>query len=224
MDKTTAEEIIDARDARRAVALVTMLASGAQRLVTPGEDAGLGDAIREAFRRDRSGTVETPEGEAFIRVYNPSLRMLIIGAVHTAQALAPLAAMLGYEVTIIDPRGAFATAERFPGVTLLSEWPDEVLPAYGLDPRTAVAALTHDPKIDDVALRLALVSECFYIGALGSTRTHAKRLDRLKASGIGEAALARVHAPIGLDIGAQGPAEIAVSIMSQVTAVLRGKG
>jgi xanthine dehydrogenase accessory factor len=223
VQKTIAETIIDARASRRPVALLTWLATGAQRLVAPGEDAGLGDAVQEAFRRDKSGTVETPEGEVFIRVYNPPLRMLIVGAVHTAQFLVPLAAMLDYDVTIVDPRGAFATDERFPGVKLVAEWPDEVFPQLGLDARTALIALTHDPKIDDVALNLALASEVFYIGALGSTRTHAKRLDRLKAQGASDEALARIHAPIGLDIGAQGPAEIALSIMSQVTAVLRGK-
>lgn len=223
MDRTIAEQIIAARAARRPVALVTVLETGVQRLIARGEDAGLGDAVGEAFRRDRSGTVETSEGEAFIRVYNPPLRMLIIGAVHTAQFLVPLAAMLDYDVIIIDPRGAFATDERFPGVKLVAEWPDEVLPGLGLDARTALIALTHDPKIDDVALKLGLASEAFYIGALGSTRTHAKRLDRLKAQGVAEDGLSRIHAPIGLDIGAQGPAEIALSIMSQVTAVLRGK-
>jgi xanthine dehydrogenase accessory factor len=223
VDRTIAEQIIAARTARRPVALVTVLETGVQRLIARGEDAGLGDAVGEAFRRDRSGTMETSEGEAFIRVYNPPLRMLIIGAVHTAQFLVPLAAMLDYDVTIIDPRGAFATDERFPGVKLVAEWPDEVLPGLGLDVRTALIALTHDPKIDDVALKLGLASEAFYIGALGSTRTHAKRLDRLKAQGIAEDGLSRIHAPIGLDIGAQGPAEIALSIMSQVTAVLRGK-
>jgi xanthine dehydrogenase accessory factor len=224
VQKSTAERIIEARATRQPVALVTWLESGAQRLMTPGEDAGLGDAVAEAFRRDRSGTVETVEGEVFIRVYNPALRMIVIGAVHTAQYLVPLAGMAGYDVTVIDPRGAFATAERFPGVDVVAEWPDEVLPGIGLDARTALIALTHDPKIDDVALRLALASDAFYIGALGSTRTHAKRIDRLKGQGIGEAALARIHAPIGIDIGAQGPAEIALSIMSQVVAVLRGKG
>jgi xanthine dehydrogenase accessory factor len=224
MDDTLAEQIIEARASRRPVALLTWLASGAQRLVARGEEGGLGDAVGEAFRRDKSGTVETPDGEVFIRVYNPPLRMFVIGAVHTAQYLAPLAKMLDYDVTIIDPRGAFATDERFPGVTLIAEWPDEVLPQLGLDARTALIALTHDPKIDDVALKLALASEVFYIGALGSTRTHAKRLDRLKASGATDETLARIHAPIGLDIGSQGPAEIALSIMSQVTAVLRGKG
>jgi xanthine dehydrogenase accessory factor len=223
MQKTIAETIIDARASRRPVALLTWLATGAQRLVAPGEDAGLGDAVREAFRRDKSGTVETPEGEVFIRVYNPPLRMLVVGAVHTAQFLVPLATMLDYDVTIVDPRGAFATDERFPGVKLVAEWPDEVFPQLGLDARTGLIALTHDPKIDDVALNLALASEVFYIGALGSTRTHAKRLDRLKAQGASDEALARIRAPIGLDIGAQGPAEIALSIMSQVTAVLRGK-
>ena len=223
MQQTIAEQIIAARAGRRPVALITELGSGAQRLLAPGEDGGLGDALREAFRRDRSATVETAAGEVFIRVYNPALRMLVIGAVHTAQFLVPLAQMLGYDITIIDPRGAFATDERFPGVQLIAEWPDEVLPAIGLDGRTAMIALTHDPKIDDVALRLALTSDVFYIGALGSTRTHAKRLERLAGQGIDETALARIHAPIGLDIGAQGPAEIALSIVSQVTAVLRGK-
>jgi xanthine dehydrogenase accessory factor len=223
MDRSIAEQVIDARGSRRPVALLTWLASGAQRLVTPDEDAALGDAIREAFRRDRSGTVETPDGEVFIRVYNPPLRMFIIGAVHTAQFLVPLAAMLDYDITIIDPRGAFATDERFPGVKLLAEWPDEVLPDLGLDRRTALIALTHDPKIDDVALKLALASDIFYIGALGSTHTHAKRLERLNKDGVTQETLARIHAPIGLDIGSQGPAEIALSIMSQVTAVLRGK-
>jgi xanthine dehydrogenase accessory factor len=224
LQQTIAEQIIAARKDRRPVALITELGSGAQRLLEPGEDSGLGDALREAFRRDRSGTVETASGEVFIRIYNPPLRMLVIGAVHTAQFLVPLARMLDYDITIIDPRGAFATDERFPGVQLVAEWPDEVLPAIGLDARTAMIALTHDPKIDDVALRLALASDVFYIGALGSTRTHAKRLERLAGQGIAETALARIHAPIGLDIGAQGPAEIALSIMSQVTAVLRGKG
>lgn len=223
MEKSIAEQIVEARAARRPVALLTWLATGAQRLVTPGQDAGLGDALAEAFRRDRSGTVETREGEVFIRVYNPPLRMIVIGAVHAAQYLAPLAKMAGYDVAIIDPRGAFATDMRFPDVRLIAEWPDEALPAVGLDARTAFVALTHDPKIDDPALRLALASVAFYIGALGSTRTHARRLERLKGKGAEEASLARIHAPIGLDIGAQGPAEIALSIMGEITAVLRGK-
>jgi xanthine dehydrogenase accessory factor len=221
--KTIAEEIVAARASRQPVALLTWLESGAQRVVRPGEDAGLGEALPEAFRRDRSGVAETFEGEVFIRVYNPPLRMIVIGAVHTAQYLAPLAKMAGYDVTIVDPRGAFATDLRFPDVRLIAEWPDEVLPALGLDARTAFVALTHDPKIDDVALRLALASDTFYIGALGSTRTHAKRLERLASQGAEQASLARIHAPIGLDIGAQGPAEIALSIMGEVTAVLRGK-
>jgi xanthine dehydrogenase accessory factor len=224
MNKAAAEQIIEARAARRPVALVTWLASGAQRLVARGEDAGgLGEALAEAFRRDRSGTVKTADGEVFIRVYNPALRMIVIGAVHTAQYLAPLAKMTGYDVIVVDPRGAFATEERFPGVRLAPDWPDEVLPGIGLDARTALIALTHDPKIDDVALRLALASDVFYVGALGSLKTHAKRVDRLKAQGLTGAALTRIHAPIGLDIGAQGPAEIAVAIMAQVMAVLRGK-
>lgn len=223
MRKTIAEQIIAARAARRPVALVTLLASGEQVLVAAGENAVYGEALAEAFRRDRSGTMETPDGEVFVRVYNPPLRMIVIGAVHTAQFLVPLARMAGYAVTIVDPRTAFATPERFPDVAINAEWPDEVLPSMQLDGRTAFIALTHDPKIDDVALRLALSSDAFYIGALGSTRTHAKRLERLQAQGVPEDALTRIHAPIGLDIGAQGPVEIALSIMAEVTAVLRGK-
>jgi len=223
MRRDLAEAIVAARAARRPVALLTWLATGAQRLAAPGDDAGLGDVLADAFRRDHSGTVETPDGELFIRVYNPPLRMIVIGAVHTAQYLVPLAKMGGYDVTIVDPRTAFAADARFPDMRLIAQWPDEVLPDLRLDARTAVVALTHDPKIDDVALGLALASDAFYIGALGSTRTHAKRRDRLRTQGVAEAALGRIHAPIGLDIGAQGPAEIALSIMGQVTAVLRGK-
>lgn len=224
MRKSIAEQIIAARNARRPVALVTSLESGEQILIASGENVPLGEALAEAFRRDRSGTIETPDGEAFLRVYNPPLRMIVIGAVHTAQFLVPLAKMAGYAVTIVDPRTAFATPERFPDVEIKAEWPDDALPAMQLDGRTAFIALTHDPKIDDVALGLALASDAFYIGALGSKRTHAKRLERLAEHGAhDEAAMARIHAPIGLDIGAQGPAEIALSIMAQVTAVLRGK-
>jgi xanthine dehydrogenase accessory factor len=223
VDRGIAQQIIEARASRRPVALLTWLASGSQRLANPGEAGMLGEALAEAFRHDRSATVETPEGEVFIRVYNPALRMIVIGAVHTAQYLAPLARMAGYDVTIVDPRGAFATPDRFPAMRVIAEWPDEALSTLGLDSRTAFIALTHDPKIDDVALRLALASDVFYIGALGSTRTHAKRLDRLQAQGADAASLARIHAPIGLDIGAQGPVEIALSIIGQVTAVLRGK-
>ncbi len=226
MHKDLAEHILAARAARRPVALLTWLKSGEQRLVSPEEAAespGLATSIADAFRLDRSNTVETPDGEVFIRIFNTPLRLIIIGAVHAAQFLLPLARMIGHEVTIIDPRTAFATQERFPDATLVTEWPEDALPPIGIDRRTAIIALTHDAKIDDAALRIGLASGAFYVGALGSTRTHAKRVERLTEMGVAGSDLARLHAPIGLDIGAQGPAEIAVSIIAQVVAVLRGK-
>jgi len=164
---------------------------------------------------------EAQEGRVFLTVYVPPPRLVVTGAVHISQALAPVARQLGYDVTIVDPRTAFATKERFPDVPVIAEWPDTALPPLNVDRYTAFVALTHDPKIDDPALLHALQRECFYIGALGSRKTHAKRLDRLKAQGISEAALARIHAPIGLPIGAVSPAEIAVAIMAEITAVLR---
>jgi xanthine dehydrogenase accessory factor len=226
MRSQIASEIIAARAARRPVALLTWLDSGEQRLVgagQAGEAPELAADIAEAFRLDRSGTVDTARGEVFIRVYAPPVRLIIIGAVHAAQFLVPMGRMLGHEVLIIDPRTAFATAERFPDAAILAEWPDEAIGRVGLDARTALVALTHDAKIDDIALKLALASEAFYIGALGSSRTHAKRIARLKAEGLTETALARIHGPVGLSIGAQGPAEIALSILGQITAALRGK-
>lgn len=225
-----AHGIIAARDNRQPIALLTWLTSGEQRLIAAGEAMAdlpeLAAALADAFRLDRSSTVDTPQGEVFIRVYNPRVRLLVIGAVHTSQFLLPLARMLDYDVTIIDPREAFASPERFPEARVIAEWPDDVLPGLGLDARTAVVALTHDAKIDDNALAVALASPAFYIGALGSSRTHSKRLERLTArpgAPFSEAALARIHGPVGLAIGAQGPAEIALSIMAQVTAALRGK-
>jgi xanthine dehydrogenase accessory factor len=212
--------------ARRPAALLTALADGRQRLVHRGEDAGgpeLTAAVAEAFRTDRSRIVKVGDEDVFINVYNPPLRMILIGAVHISQALIPIARSCGYDITVIDPRTAFATPERFAGVTLIPEWPDDALQRVGLDARTAFVALTHDPKIDDPALHAALASDVFYVGALGSSRTHAKRTERLAAAGIGKPALDRIHAPIGLDIGAIGAAEIALSIMAEVTAVLRGK-
>jgi xanthine dehydrogenase accessory factor len=157
----------------------------------------------------------------FLHVQNPPLRLIIVGAVHIAQALAPMAALAGYSVSIIDPRRAFATDARFPDVTLIGEWPDEVMATMTLDRRTAVVTLTHDPKLDDPALQTALKSDVFYVGALGSKRTHAARVGRLRAAGLGEADCARIHGPVGLDIGALSPAEIAVSILAQITQVLR---
>jgi xanthine dehydrogenase accessory factor len=217
------DSLLTARRDRRAVALVTELGTGKQRLVGSDEaaDDTLAADLAPAFRFDRSGVVASEEGEFFINVYNPPLKLVVIGAVHIAQALIPMAKLAGYDVSVIDPRGAFATPERFPGVTLHTEWPDEVLPVMALDRRTAMIALTHDPKLDDPALSAALASQCFYIGALGSRKTHARRSERLAAAGLAPEAVARIHGPIGLDIGARGPAEIAISIMAEMTRVLR---
>lgn len=220
-------QIIANQEARRAVVLATDLKTGAQDLIYPQNAEGLPNLmaiINEALRYDRSGVVETEDGEIFLNVFNPSLRMIIIGAVHAAQALAPMATIAGYDVTIIDPREAFATRERFPHQRLMPVWPDDALPELGFDARTCMVALTHDPKIDDLPLGLAVDSPCFYVGALGSRRTHAARLERLEASGVAKDKLARIHGPIGLDIGARGPAEIAVSIMAEITGALRGGG
>ena len=183
--------------------------------------ADVADAIQAALRRDRSVAVETSRGRAFLQVFNPPLRLIVIGAVHIAQALAPMAALSGYHVTVIDPRRAFATDSRFPEVAMTTDWPDEAMAALAPDRRTAVVALTHDPKIDDPGLDAALKSEAFYIAALGSRRTHAGRLERLKALGHDDAALARIHGPAGLDIGAVSPAEIAISVMAEMTRALR---
>lgn len=211
------------RAARRAAILVTHLASGDQRLVREGEiDADpLADALHDALRRAKSGMVETPEGEVFLNVQVPPTRILVIGAVHISQALAPMAKIAGFDVAIVDPRTAFATPERFPDVELLDVWPDEALAARPLDRYTALVALTHDPKIDDPALEAGLRAECFYIGALGSKKTHARRVERLREAGFDEAAIARIHAPIGLDIGAVSPAEIAVAVLGEIVSELR---
>jgi xanthine dehydrogenase accessory factor len=169
--------------------------------------------------------VEGPGGaNLFLTVELPPPRLVVIGAVHISQALAPMAKVAGFDMTVIDPRTAFATAERFPDVPVLAEWPDAALPKVGLDAFTALAALTHDPKIDDLPLTAALAQNCFYVGALGSRKTHARRLDRLREAGVGDAALARIRAPIGVDIAAQSPAEIAVAILAEVIGALRRRG
>jgi xanthine dehydrogenase accessory factor len=211
------------RAARRAAVLVTDVASGEQRIVREAEVGGdpLAQDLQESLRRGKSGLVERDDRQFFLTVQMPPVRVVVIGAVHISQALAPMAKDLDLDVTIIDPRTAFATPERFPDVPVLAEWPDAVLPDVGIDQYTAVVALTHDPKIDDPALTAALRSECFYIGALGSRKTHERRVQRLTASGFTEADLARIHAPIGLDIGAVSPAEIAVSILAEIVASLR---
>lgn len=210
-----------ARAARRAVVQAVSLADWSRRLLDGTEADALGRAAAERLRTDKSG-FETVEGaEWFLAVHNPPLRLVIVGAVHIAQALAPMARLAGYDVTLVDPRDAFAAGHRFPGETILTDWPDEALDALGLDARTAVVTLTHDPKLDDPAIRAAAASGAFYLGCLGSTRTHAKRLERMRAAGVSEAALARIDAPVGADIGAQTPAEIAVSVLAEVTERLR---
>jgi xanthine dehydrogenase accessory factor len=213
------------RAARRAAVLVTDTASGAQRLVKAVhvKNDALKDVLEKRLRMAKSGMEDTPQGRVFLTVYVPSPKLVITGAVHISQALAPIGQLLGYDVTIVDPRTAFASIERFPDVKVIAEWPDVALPPLAIDRYTAFVALTHDPKIDDPALEHALARDCFYIGALGSMKTHAKRVERLKQAGIPEADLARIHAPIGLDIEAVSPAEIAVAIMGEITQVLRQK-
>jgi xanthine dehydrogenase accessory factor len=206
------EDLVAAREARRAVALVADLDGAGRRIAGPGEFA-------ERFRLDRSGVEE--DGRTFVAIHNPPLRMVVVGAVHIAQPLVRMAQLAGYDAVIVDPRPAFASAARFPGVTVLDDWPDEALAAHGLDARTAVVTLTHDPKLDDPAIMAALRSDIFYLGCLGSTRTHAKRVARLEAAGFTAAEIGRIHAPVGLDIGGRSPAEIALSVMAEVTQVLR---
>lgn len=212
------------RAARRAAILVTGLEAGEQRLVTEADAAAdpLAAELADRFRTGKSGVVQHEGRSLFLNVQVPPVKLVVIGAVHISQALAPMAQGLGLDVAIVDPRTAFASPERFPDVPVLAEWPDEALPKLGgLDRYTALACLTHDPKIDDPALEAGLRGACFYIGALGSRRTHARRVERLGAAGFDEAAIARIHAPIGLDIGAVSPAEIAVSILAEIVAELR---
>jgi xanthine dehydrogenase accessory factor len=213
------------RAARRAAVVVTHQESGAQRLVTQDKVAAdpLKDLLEAHLRSGKSGVEETAEGKVFLTVHVPPTRLVITGAVHISQALAPIASLLGYDVTIVDPRTAFASQERFPGVKVIAEWPDQALPPLGVDRYTAFVALTHDPKIDDPALMHALERDCFYIGALGSRKTHGRRVERLKEQGASEAALARINAPIGLPIGAISPPEIAVAIMSRLRLTAEGK-
>lgn len=212
------------RSARRATILVTDVASGAQRLVKAADIAAdpLAAALDKQLRMAKSAMIEAEGASYFLTVQAPHPRIVVTGAVHISQAMAPMAKLLDLDVAIIDPRTAFATPERFPDVTLLTEWPDEALARLGLDGYTAFVALTHDPKIDDPGLEAALRSECFYIGALGSRKTNAKRMERLMAAGFDEAATGRIHAPVGLDIGAVSPAEIALAILGEIVSALRG--
>jgi xanthine dehydrogenase accessory factor len=217
-----------ARAAKRQACLVRFLGTHEASLVVDGETvagrplpAEILQEVTKALSRDRSATVETADGPVFLQIFNPPLRLIIVGAVHIAQALAPMAALMGYAVTVVDPRRSFATDARFPDVTLDSDWPDEALERLGTDRRTAVVTLTHDPKLDDPALDVALRSDAFYVAALGSKRTHAGRVERLRALGHDDAAIARIHGPAGFDIGAVSPAEIAVSVLAEMTAALR---
>lgn len=204
-------EVAAARAGRRAVGYGVNLTTWDRRLLEPAD-------VPARFRADRSGLEETGE---FVTLFNPPLRLVVVGAVHIAQALLPMARLAGFDPVLIDPRGAFGSEARFPGETILDDWPDEAMAQLAPDARTAIVTLTHDPKLDDPAIRAALESDCFYLGCLGSSRTHAKRLDRLRAGGVSEAAIARIHAPVGLDIGAKSPAEIAVSVLAQIIATLR---
>ena len=223
MKLETLTELNAERTARRAVVLITDTATGEQRLVKSADVAKdpLAVELARQLRMGKSGMVEVSGSKLFLNVYAPTARLVIIGAVHISQALVPIARSLGYDVTVVDPRTAFASPERFPDVPLIAEWPDVALPPLDIDHYTAFVALTHDPKIDDPALLHAFKKDCFYIGALGSRKTHSKRGERLKAQGATDAEFAKIHAPIGLSIGAVSPAEIAVSIMAEITAQLR---
>lgn len=213
------------RAARRPVVTVTDLGDGGQRVVYGAalDDDPLAALLADHIRLGRSGTVDHEGRLLFLNVHVPPVRLVAVGAVHISQALAPMARLAGLHMIVVDPRTAFASAERFPDIELLPDWPDDVLPRLAIDRYTAVALLTHDPRIDDQALIAALKSPCFYLGALGSRKTHARRLERMRAMGFGDGDFARIHAPIGLDIGAVSPAEIAVSILGEVVAALRHK-
>jgi xanthine dehydrogenase accessory factor len=220
------DSLAKARSTKRGVVLATSLASGENRLLFSDENAtgALADAARAAARRDVSGTVEIGGENWFLAVSNPPLDLTIIGAVHIAQPLAAMGRIAGDDVRVIDPRERFASEERFPGVALIHDWPDEALAKTPLGPRSALVALTHDPKLDDPALQAALKSPAFYIGALGSRQTHARRLERLRGAGFPEDQIARIKGPIGLDIGARSPAEIAVAILAEITREMRRGG
>lgn len=228
MKRALLEELLARQASGNPVALATLLETGEQTLV--GTADALGDRrldddtlalVRAAIAGDRGGTMDTAAGPLFVHVFNPPLRLVVAGAVHIAEPLARMAALAGYGVTIVDPRRAFTSRRRFEGFAVVDDWPDEALDALGLDHRAAVVSLAHDPKIDDPALSVALRSPAFYIGALGSRKTHAARLLRLRRMGFGEADLDRVHGPVGLAIGAVSPAEIAISIMAEITQVRR---
>lgn len=218
-------ELVRARAEKRPVVAATRLSDGFQVLVYQSDtkqEKWLVEAVSEVLRADKGRIQADPEGQDwFLNPFNPPLRLVILGAVHIAQPLAKMAEIANYDVTVIDPRTAFASEERFPGVTLVTEWPDEAMEKIDLDTRTAVVTLTHDPKLDDPGLHAALKSPCFYIGALGSRKTHGSRVERLKEAGFSDEDIARIHGPVGLNIGARSPAEIAISIMAEMTERLR---
>ncbi len=227
------EALNQARRARAAVVLATRFGDGAMALYHGGAWQGADDqpfwnafsaAAEAALAADTPGVAGDQKTGVFLNVVSPRPRMFVIGAVHVAQSLIPVAAMAGYDVTLVDPRGAFAEASRFPDANIIEDWPDAVLQAAGLDARSAVVTLAHDPKLDDAALAVALKSPCFYIGALGSRKTHASRLERLREAGFSAAEVARINGPVGLAIGAKTPAEIAISILAQVTEARRKPG
>lgn len=226
MDVALLKALNEERIGRRAALVVTDLDDGAVRLVREHEDVGgeLGASVAAALRTGKSGVVEIEGRRLLINAYLPQPRVVVIGAVHISQVLAPMARVAGYPIEIIDPRTAFASAERFSDVELHADWPEAVLAARPLDAYCAVAAITHESRIDDFALKAALDAGCFYVGALGSRKTHAKRVERLKAMGVSVADIARIAAPIGLDIGSANPAEIAVSILAQVIRAFRSRG
>ena len=228
MKRTLLQRLLEARAKKLPAAHLRWLDKGEEALVVAGEAVegpALGqavlDAVRTAHRRDKGTTIQTDAGPLFIQIFNPPLRLIVVGAVHIAQVLVPMASLTGYDVTVVDPRRSFASDARFPGVDVRADWPDEALEELKPDARTAVVTLTHDPKLDDPALDLALRSEAFYIAALGSKRTHAGRLERLGALGHEPPELGRIHGPAGLQIGAVSPAEIALSVMAEMTRVLR---
>jgi len=225
MDRQILNELLKAQADKRAVVVATRLIDGFQKLIYPSDKAHeswLLEAMSQVLSSDKSRIVPDPQGaEWFLNVFNPPLRLIVVGAVHIAQPVSVMAKLAGYDVTIVDPREAFASPQRFPDMTVRCEWPDEAMASLAPDTRSAVITLTHDPKLDDPALVAALNSPCFYIGALGSKKTHASRLERLKAQGFDDQVLARIHGPIGLNIGGKSPAEIAISIMGEITSVLR---
>lgn len=226
MDPYSLKKLNEERRNRRAAILLTDVSDGRDRVICEGDvvAGSLGEALDKAFRTGKSGVVADTGREYFLNVHLPPPRLVIIGAVHISQALAPIADIAGFDVEIIDPRTAFASAERFGDVTLHADWPQDVLGQRPLDPYTALAAVTHDPKIDDFPLAEALRTGCFYVGALGSRKTHAKRVARLLELGIDQDAIDRIAAPIGLDIGAASPAEIAIAVMAQIIEALRSRG